>query len=159
MKKRCGVSTKMWLTLNIYEQRWWDSRSMLILRLAVVEATLLGIDWGEVVDPILSFSQHGALLVPLVIGLGVSSATAAQGHSTAFHVWTRGKYWHRGNPRSIWWRTEDMFPLTDCSCLPLSVHFNMWPHLGTKPTTQCESHWANPRPHNKSRRKCQNCNI
>lgn len=98
----------MSLTLNIYEQRWREAISMLILRLAVVGATLLRIDWGKVIDLILSFSQHGVLLVPFVVSLGVSIATAAQGNSTAFHWRTRGIHWHARKSRSIWWRTEDI---------------------------------------------------
>lgn len=97
-------SVKMWLTLNIYERGCRDAISMLILRLAIVEATLFRIDWVEVINRI--FSQHGVPFVPLVVSLGLCIAAAAHGYCTAFYWWTRGIHWHKGSPRSIWWRME-----------------------------------------------------
>lgn len=142
----------MWLTLNIHEQRWRDFISMSILRLAIVEATLIRIDWGEVINSILAFSQRAVLLVPLVVSFGVSIAAAAQGHCTTFHWWIRGIHWHEGKLWSVWWKTKGIVSLLGLQFPPNVSSFY---HIATPSDKTNNSVWI-PQSWSKSHRStCQ----
>ena len=99
------ISVCFVLTLHIYVYRRRVDRSILILRLAVVDPSVLRADGLEVIPSFWSLKQCLVLLVPGVVSCWVSITATGQSHWTALHYHSRGTHWHRGKLWSIWRRS------------------------------------------------------